>query len=36
MKDYQQSMKMPPAIQSLYSPYKVLDGMGGSKLMALG
>jgi hypothetical protein len=36
MKDYQQSMRMPPAIQSLYSSYKVLDGMGGSKLMALG
>lgn len=36
MKDYLQTRSMPPAVQNLYMPYKILDGLGGSKLMALG
>ena len=36
MKDYLQARTMPPAVQNLYMPYKILDGLGGSKLMALG
>lgn len=36
MKDYLQTRAMPPAVQNLYMPYKVFDGIGGSKLLALG
>jgi hypothetical protein len=36
MKDYQQAMSYPPMVASLYQPYKIMDGLGGSKYMALG
>lgn len=36
MKDYQQTQAMPPAVQNLYMPYRVYDGLGGAKLRALG
>ena len=36
MKDYQQSRSLPPAVQAAYMSYKVFDGIGGSKLMAMG
>lgn len=36
MKDYQQTISFPPMVARLYQPYKVLDGFGGSKFMALG
>ncbi len=36
MKDFQQTRVMPPAVQNLYMPYRVYDGLGGAKLRALG
>lgn len=36
MKDYQETLSMPPMIQKLYSPYVVHGGMGSSVLMATG
>jgi len=36
MKDYQQTLAMPPMIQKLYAPYVIHGGMGSSVLMATG
>lgn len=36
MKDYLQTRALPPMVEQLYKPYKVMDGLGSSKLMALG
>ena len=36
MKDYQQTLAMPPMIQKLYAPYVIHGGMGSSVLMAAG
>ena len=36
MKDYQQTLAMPPMIQKLYAPYVIHGGMGSSTLMATG
>ena len=36
MKNYQETINLPPMVEQLYQPYKVLDGMGGSKFSAIG
>ena len=36
MKDYQQTLAMPPMIQKLYAPYVIHGGIGSSTLMATG
>ena len=36
MKDYQQTLAMPPMIQKLYAPYVIHGGLGSSTLMATG
>ena len=36
MKDYLQTRAMPPAVQNLYMPFRILSGLGGSPLMAIG
>jgi len=36
MKDYQQTLALPPMIQKLYAPYVIYGGMGSSVLMATG
>lgn len=36
MKDYQQTVNMPPMIQKLYAPYVVHEGIGSSMLLAVG
>ena len=36
MKNYQETINLPPMVRQLYQPFKVLDGMGGSKFSAIG
>lgn len=36
MKDYQETLSMPPMIQKLYNPYVIHGGIGSSTLMATG
>jgi hypothetical protein len=36
MKDYLQTRSAPPMVVNLYAPYKIMHGLGGSPLMALG
>ena len=36
MKNYQETINVPPMVKQLYARFKVLDGMAGSKFSALG
>jgi len=36
MKNYQETVNLPPMIDQLYQPFKILDGYGGSKFSAIG
>ena len=36
MKNYQETLSLPPMIDQLYQPFKIMDGYGGSKFSAIG
>jgi len=36
MKNYQETINVPPMVKQLYQPFKILDGLGGSKFSAIG
>ena len=36
MKNYQETVNVPPMVKTLYQPFKVLDGSAGSKFSAIG